>query len=140
MDQLESAGIIGPSQGSKPREVYCQSITELNEYLNSNSNLSTKFNPTLKADPNQRNINNDKKKGCFIATATMGDYDHPVVLDLRMFRDNWLLNRKWGTEFINWYYEHSPKAAKVIEKNHYLKKISFYLLIKPLHFIAKKIN
>ena len=24
-----------------------------------------------------------KKKGCFIATAAMGNYDHPVVCDLR---------------------------------------------------------
>ena len=23
--------------------------------------------------------------GCFVATATMGNYDHPVVLDLRVF-------------------------------------------------------
>ena len=138
MDQLEAAGIIGPSQGSKPREVYCKSMTELNEYFN--SDLSRVFIPTLKLDDNQKNINNDEKKGCFIATATMGNYDHPIVLDLRMFRDNWLLNRKWGIEFINWYYVHSPKAAKVIENDNFLKKISFYLLIKPLHFIVKKIN
>ena len=25
------------------------------------------------------------KKGCFIATAAMGNYDHPVVLDLKKF-------------------------------------------------------
>ena len=25
--------------------------------------------------------------GCFVATATMGDYNHPVVIDLRNFRD-----------------------------------------------------
>jgi hypothetical protein len=70
----------------------------------------------------------------------MGDYDHPVVLDLRLFRDNWLLNRKWGNEFINCYYKYSPKAAEFIEKNYYLKIISYHFFIKPLHFIAKKLN
>ena len=83
---------------------------------------------------------NSSSTSCFIATATMGDYNHPIVLELRNFRDNWLSKRNWGIKFINWYYKNSPKAARVIEKNHYLKKISFQLLIKPLHFLVKRIK
>ncbi len=75
--------------------------------------------------------------GCFIATAVMDDYNHPIVLDLRKFRDNWLINRAWGKEFTNWYYINGPKAAKRIERSNMLKKITYFLLVKPLHFIIK---
>jgi|LakMenE01Jun11ns_1017448.scaffolds.fasta_scaffold9756647_2 hypothetical protein len=77
------------------------------------------------------------KGGCFIATAAMGNYDHPVVLDLRMFRDNWLIKRNWGVQFTNWYYTHGPKAANVIEKSKFLKSVTFILVVKPLQLISK---
>lgn len=33
MDQLEAAGVVGPTNGSKPREVYYKSESELDQYL-----------------------------------------------------------------------------------------------------------
>ena len=75
---------------------------------------------------------------CFIATATMGSYEHPVVVDLRFFRDNWLVKRSWGISFIKWYYTHGPKAARIIEKSNFLKRATYIFLVKPLHFITKK--
>lgn len=81
--------------------------------------------------------NEKPKSGCFIATAAMGDYDHPVVVDLRLFRDNWLRERKWGKNFITWYYEKGPKAAKVIEKSTLLRKITFFTIVKPLHLLTR---
>jgi hypothetical protein len=86
----------------------------------------------------QGSASNENKKNCFIATATMGDYNHPVVLDLRLFRDDWLLKRNWGVIFTNWYYKHGPKAAKLIEKSFVLKKITFLLIVKPLQLITSK--
>ena len=35
MDQLEAAGIVGPSIGSKPREVLMHTVSELEQFLNS---------------------------------------------------------------------------------------------------------
>jgi hypothetical protein len=82
-----------------------------------------------------------KKKGaCFIATAAMGDYNHPVVVELRIFRDEWLLKRKWGVSFTNWYYTHGPKAASIIEKSTILKKITYYSIVKPLQIITKNLR
>jgi DNA-directed RNA polymerase subunit RPC12/RpoP len=78
-----------------------------------------------------------QKKGCFIATAAMGDYNHPIVMDLRLFRDNWLLKKEWGKSLTNWYYTHGPKAANVIDKSFVLKKLTFVFIVKPLHFITK---
>jgi hypothetical protein len=42
-----------------------------------------------------------EKKGCFIATATLGDYNHPYVLILRRFRDLVLQSNNLGQSFIH---------------------------------------
>jgi S-DNA-T family DNA segregation ATPase FtsK/SpoIIIE len=38
MDQLEGAGIVGPSMGSKPREVYFKTEAELEQFLSGLNN------------------------------------------------------------------------------------------------------
>lgn len=91
----------------------------------------------IRFDPQAKKIGNTD---CFIATAAMGDYEHPIVLDLKMFRDNWLLKRNWGVQFTNWYYTHGPKAASVIEKSLMLRKLTFILVVKPLQIITKKLK
>jgi hypothetical protein len=77
---------------------------------------------------------------CFIATAAMGNYNHPVVVDLRSFRDNWLLKKKWGANFTIWYYQNGPKAARVIEQSTILRLLTFILIVKPLHIITKNLK
>lgn len=81
-----------------------------------------------------------KPEGCFIATAVAGDYNHPTVVDLRLFRDNWLMKRDWGVQFTNWYYTHGPKAARTIENSIILRKLCYLLVIKPLHLITNKLK
>lgn len=80
------------------------------------------------------------KGNCFIATATMGSYDHPDVMELRNFRDNWILEKSWGERFVKWYYHYGQIASKSIEKSIVLKKISYILIVKPLVFISKLIK
>lgn len=82
-------------------------------------------------------IPKETKKACFIATATMGDYNHPSVLLLQDFRDTYLINKTWGRSFINWYYTNGPYIASIIAKNKLLKKISYWFIVKPLVFISK---
>lgn len=45
--------------------------------------------------------------GCYIATMAYGDYDHPQVMELRKFRDEFLNKSVLGRSFIRFYYKHS---------------------------------
>lgn len=81
-----------------------------------------------------------KKSGCFIATSAMGSYDHPLVVELRLFRDHWILKQKWGKSFVNWYYTYGAMAAKFIDKSIVLKKISYIFIVKPLYYISKLVK
>jgi hypothetical protein len=78
--------------------------------------------------------------GCFIATATMGSYDHPSVVELRSFRDNWILKKSWGDKFVNWYYKYGSIAANGIEKSILLKNLSHCLIVKPLVYFSRIIK
>jgi hypothetical protein len=78
-----------------------------------------------------------KKGSCFIATATMGSYNHPEVMELRNFRDNWILEKKWGEGFVTWYYHYGSIAAESIEKSFVLKKICYFLIVKPLVYFSR---
>jgi hypothetical protein len=78
--------------------------------------------------------------GCFIATACYDNYDHPKVIQLRYLRDNYLKERKWGIKFIEIYYKHSPKYARIIAKNNFLKYTSKNLLVKPLYHFSKMLK
>ncbi len=73
---------------------------------------------------------------CFIATATMGDHNHPLVVDLRIFRDDFLDRTRWGKSFINFYYTFGRYPAEIIKKSYFLRQLSFYLIIKPIHFLT----
>ena len=56
-----------------------------------------------------------KKGPCYIATMAYGDYDHPQVMVLRDFRDQWLNKYILGKWFIRAYYRYSPKLVEALE-------------------------
>jgi hypothetical protein len=125
-------------------------LKTLSNELNFIKGTVSEFEIKLKIEINELNLLNTKNEisnsirpenaKCFIATAAMGSYDHPVVIDLRNFRDNWLLKREWGIKFTKWYYIYGEKAAKVIEQSTVLKRISYYLIVKPLQILTKKLR
>lgn len=57
-----------------------------------------------------------KKKGCYIATAIYGSYDCPEVWVLRRYRDVNLDGNPFGRMFIKVYYRLSPTMVKVFGK------------------------
>lgn len=69
---------------------------------------------------------------CFIATAVYEDYNHPKVMILRQFRDNYLLTNTSGKKFVDFYYKNSPKFADYIKN----KKIISYPIRKILDFFS----
>lgn len=70
-------------------------------------------------------VNNQskEKEGCYIATMVYGDYNHPNVLELRNFRDNYLKKYVLGNQFIKVYYKLSPIFVQKFENNKSLNKI-----------------
>jgi hypothetical protein len=75
---------------------------------------------------------------CFIVTTTMGDINHPVVVDFRRYRDEVLLNTFIGRLFINIYYRIGPLLSKVIKTNSFLFTISKKIVLSIHNLINTK--
>jgi hypothetical protein len=85
----------------------------------------------------RQQYNSSDNGQCFIATAALGSYDHSQVIELRHFRDQWILTKNWGAGFVKWYYHYGAIAAKVIEKSFTLRKLSYLFIVKPLVFLSR---
>jgi hypothetical protein len=81
--------------------------------------------------------NRNNKEGCFIATACYLNYDHPDVLVLRSFRDDFLIKNKLGKSFVEYYYRVSPPIAVRLKKNTVLSTSIRILIFIPLVAILK---
>ncbi|HQI73632.1 MAG TPA: hypothetical protein PLM65_10805 [Smithella sp.] len=68
---------------------------------------------------------------CFIATAAFGSPLAGQVKILRQFRDRYLLTHARGRQFVVWYYQNGPLAAKYIQDKPLLK-IAVQLALYPL--------
>ena len=82
----------------------------------------------------------NSSSNCFVVTATMGDVNHPIVNDFRTFRDEHLLTNYFGKHFVSLYYKIGPYFASLIEKNTWLKKMTFEKFIKPIHKRIKDVD
>lgn len=92
--------------------------TKTRKYYNGNKNTLANIESRLNPSPSG---------GCYIATMVYGSYDHPQVMVLREFRDNYLARKYWGRQFIKIYYKYSPKLVKKLSEhkkiNHMIKNI-----------------
>ena len=85
----------------------------------------------------RQQYNSSDNGQCFIATAALGSYDHSQVIELRHFRDQWILTKNRGAGFVKWYYHYGAIAAKFIEKSFTLRKLSYVLIVKPLVILSR---
>jgi len=81
-----------------------------------------------------------KKGGCFVATACYGNYDHPVVMELRHFRDDCLETSTAGRAFVRWYYQWSPAFASLVAKSKTLKTLARVLIVTPVVAVARMVS
>ncbi|WMW66685.1 type II secretion system protein [Nitratidesulfovibrio liaohensis] len=65
---------------------------------------------------------------CFVATAAAGDGDHPVVVQLREFRDRLLLPWSGGRALVRAYYAVGPDMARVVAAHEPLRAATLAVL------------
>ncbi len=75
--------------------------------------------------------------GCYIATMAYGDYDHPQVMELRKFRDEFLNKSVLGRSFIRFYYKHSPLLVQRLKDKPKTNDIIRTLLDQFIKIIKK---
>jgi hypothetical protein len=80
-----------------------------------------------------------EKDLCFVATATLGDVNHPAVAELRHFRDAWLTKRRAGRLFVGCYYRVGPYAARIIRASWVLQRVSYFLIVRPALQVARSL-
>ncbi len=74
----------------------------------------------------------EKKSGCFVATACYQDYDAPEVVTLRRFRDEKMMNNPLSRCLVRLYYFASPPLASQIDKHPNLRVLVRRFLIGPI--------
>ncbi len=77
------------------------------------------------------------QKDCFIVTATMGDYSHPWVIELSVFRDHVLAKSNLGRCFIYCYSHVGPIFAQLIHRSLVLRQFALFFVVIPALFIAR---
>jgi len=114
-------------------------ISKINESFELNSlmhDLTYIYQLRIKSiDYYNRLIDEKEVEGCYIATCIYKDYNHPNVLVLRVFRDNYLSSSIFGALFIKFYYKLSPALVKLCNNKITLNKageISLNFLISTL--------
>ena len=83
------------------------------------------------------NQSNSGGGGCYIATMVYGSYEHPQVMILREFRDNFLSKYLIGRCFIKFYYKYSPSWVETMKN---MKTVNLFIrfLLNKIILIIKK--
>lgn len=133
---LQYCWLIDPSEKSAEGIVYSIGILKEREILKENDFYEI-IAPVYAKFPDKVRILFNQRR-CFIATAALGDINHPYIEVLRQFRDKILNNYFSGRLFISVYYRTSPPIARIIEKYPILQKITQQIIIVPFYKVALK--
>jgi hypothetical protein len=106
------------------KEIKVNTLSSIFMYLEK-KNLSFEYDKDL-FDFVDAIINAIEKKNedyCFIATHIYEDFNHPKVIELRFFRDNFLNKSFLGKKFITFYYLYSPSLVKKLKNKPIINQI-----------------
>jgi hypothetical protein len=101
------------------------------DYLPMEPSTKSRYQENVKTLNDMYNRSNSGGGGCYIATMVYGDYDHPQVMVLRNFRDNFLSNYSLGRNFIQFYYKYSPSWVEAMKN---MKGVNLFI-----RFVLNKI-
>ena len=102
-----------------PRSNLSNSRPQLNDSTTTPSNYSSGKRNTYSSTHKT-----NKSEGCYIATMVYGDYNHPQVMVLRRYRDEYLLKSFCGRCFVKIYYYLSPKVVRIL---HNKKRVNIFI-------------
>lgn len=74
---------------------------------------------------------------CFVASAAFDDSEHPTVVELRRFRDEYLIHSGLGLRFLMFYLRNSPRWAHWLYSHPHVKPLIRWAL-HALAFLLKK--
>jgi hypothetical protein len=100
---------------------------------NIKSQIYSATNRPVYAPP--RSTSTSDSSGCYIATMAYGDYNHPQVLILRTFRDDFLNKYILGKLFIKIYYKFSPGMLELFGQSPKINKAIRNILDKIIILI-----
>lgn len=105
--------------------------------IQNNKRIEVNNHTTQRLGLNSRRIHQPQSSsGCYIATMVYKDYNHPKVMVLRDFRDDFLLNYFVGRKFVKFYYKYSPPLVELLRD----KRIINNIIKKSLNMIIKLID
>lgn len=135
-DNIEGVAYRDQFDNNTPKS--CHLSPEYESLLSQKLNEATRALTALDSSYSAPTIEKKKADACFVVTATMGDPEHPTVVLLRQFRDEWILQRHQGQRLVAYYYRYGPSAAKLIGRSRSLRALSLALVVKPAAWLARR--
>lgn len=77
---------------------------------------------------------------CFVATSAFNGENHHTVFALQQWRDNFLLSKHKGRQFISFYYKHGPTWASALDKVSFIKPFVRLILTGLAKLLPNKKN
>ncbi len=125
VENFDNLDLSQPQRPPVERKKYSMNNDEENQYANHQST------------PTQATTE-EKKSGCYVATAVYGSYDCPEVWTLRRFRDYCLASTFLGRMFIILYYAISPTLVEWFGETKWFKKMWKSTLDKMVEKLEQK--